>query len=173
MGILAAREGILLLKSVHKTIALAFAISGTVSLHAGTAAADSAKLHSGFKSEGVWHQVAEDRSYWSGVYWGISHSEAGSGIGHRTVWNCPAAAEIADGMFRGRGYCTMTDPDGDQIYAHFDGESPLGETFHGRQMYAGGTGKYAGITGGHDFHCDVVGTNEQFVCTQEIDYTLP
>lgn len=36
-----------------------------------------------------------------------------------------------------------------------------------------GTGKYAGIQGGWDFHCWSVGTDDQVFCRQQYNYKLP
>jgi hypothetical protein len=146
---------------------------GMVLTYAFSAMADSAKLHSGWKTEGTWQEIAEGRSYWSGKYWGFSFNDAGQGFGHNMAWNCPASAEIAAGVFASSGFCTMTDIDGDKIFAKFGGEVPLGEPFKGYQEYTGGTGKFAGITGGHAFGCTGVGTDAQLSCVQEAEYTLP
>ena len=149
----------------------AFLTSGL--FHAPSASAESATLHSGYKTVGTWWEVAEGRLYWAGSFWLTSYNNAGSGFGHKNVWNCPATGEVADGMFSATGYCIMTDPDGDKIFATFVGRAPAGEEFTGHQTYTGGTGKYAGISGGHDFFCNGVGTDEQGLCRQEVDFTLP
>ena len=141
-----------------------FSISGAM--------AESATLHSGWKSVSEWRVVEEGRSYWLGIYWGVSHNVSGEGMGHEMAWNCPAAAQIVDGNLDSHGFCTMADPDGDKIFAEFTGEAVLGEPFKGHQDYTGGTGKYEGIVGGHDFDCRAIG-NEQFACRQDMEYTLP
>ena len=137
-----------------------------------SAMADSATLYSGWKSVGEWREVAEGRSYWLGIYWGVSHNVSGEGMGHEMAWNCPAAAQIVDGELDSHGYCTMVDPDGDQIFAQFAGKEALGDPFKRRQDYTGGSGKYEGIEGGHDFDCRAVGV-DQFACRQDVEYTLP
>ena len=136
------------------------------------AMADSASLISGWKSIGQWREVREGRSYWLGIYWGVSHNVGGEGMGHEMAWNCPAAAQIVDGNFDSHGFCTMVDPDGDKIFAEFSGKAALGEPFKGHQGYTGGSGKYNGIEGGHEFDCRAVGTG-QFACRQDMEYTLP
>ena len=146
---------------------------GMVLTYAFGAMADSAKLRSAWKTEGTWQEIAEGRSYWSGKYWGFSFNDEGQGFGHNMAWNCPASAQIAEGVFQTSGFCTMTDMDGDKVFARFEGEVRLGEPVKGYQEYTGGTGKFAGIKGGHAFDCTFVGTDAQFGCVQEVEYTLP
>jgi hypothetical protein len=149
----------------------ALASSAIVAFNTSNAIADSATLYSGWKSIGEWREVGEGRSYWLGIYWGVSHNVGGEGMGHEMAWNCPAAAQIADGTLTSHGYCTMVDPDGDKIFAEFEGKADLGEQFRGHQDYTGGSGKYEGIEGGHTFDCRAIGT-DQFACRQDIEYTL-
>jgi hypothetical protein len=133
--------------------------------------AESATVYSGWKSVGEWREVAEGRSYWLGIYWGVSHNVNGEGIGHEMAWNCPAAAQSVDGNLDSHGFCTMVDPDGDKIFAQFAGKAVLGEPFKGHQDYTGGSGKHEGIEGGHDFECRAIGT-DQFACRHDMEYTL-
>lgn len=152
---------------------LVILISSAVTVfNISSAMADSATLHSGWKSVGEWREVEEGRSYWLGIYWGVSHNIDGEGMGHEMAWNCPAAAQIVDGNLSSHGFCTMVDPDGDKIFAQFAGKADLGEPFKGHQDCTGGTGKYEGIKGGHDFDCRAIGI-DQFACRQDMEYTLP
>jgi hypothetical protein len=153
-----------------RLVVLVFSIITVFNL--SSAMADSATVYSGWKSVGEWREVAEGRSYWLGIYWGVSHNVSGKGMGHEMAWNCPAAAEIVDGMLTSHGFCTMVDLDGDKIFAQFRGKAVLGEPFKGHQDFTGGSGKYEGIEGGHDFDCRAIGT-EQLACRQDMEYTLP
>ena len=59
---------------------------------------------------------------------------------------------LTSGMGRSSGYCAATDPDGDQIAANFDGDEirqPAAKTISVMGKFTTGTGKYAGISGGH------------------------
>ena len=166
----------LMREAVLKTMIFGMAYASFVALSGGLITpvnAETANIHSTYSSNGTWWEVAEGRMYWAGNYWLFSFNDSGEGFSHQVAWNCPASAELADGIFRNRGYCIMTDSDGDQIFSTFGGEGPLGETFTGRQTYNTGTGKYEGITGGHNFFCNGVGANEQGYCRQEAEYTLP
>ena len=154
----------------HKLVVIIF--SAVSAFNMSSAMADSATLYSGWKSVGEWREVAEGRRYWLGIYWGVSHNISGEGMGHEMAWYCPAAAQIIDGELDSHGFCTMVDPDGDKIFAQFVGKATLGDPFKGRQDYTGGSGKYEGIEGGHDFDCRAVGV-DQFACRQDVEYTLP
>jgi hypothetical protein len=65
---------------------------------------------------------------------------------------CPAFfdADYNNKRHRGGGYCVMSDPDGDQVYASWQNE---GDTIvgPGTFTFTGGTGKYQGISGKNDF----------------------
>lgn len=151
---------------------VALVSSAIIVFNTSNAKADSATLHSGWKSVGEWREVEEGRSYWLGIHWGVSHNVNGEGMGHEMAWNCPAAAQIVDGNLDSHGFCIMVDLDGDKIFAEFEGKAVLGEPFRGYQDYTGGSGKYEGIEGGHAFDCRAIGTG-QFACRQDIEYTLP
>ena len=155
--------------TLRLAIPIFFAVSA---FNMSNAMADSATLYSGWKSIGEWSEVAEGRSYWLGIHWGVSQNVSGEGMGHEMAWNCPAAAQVVDGELDSHGYCTMVAPDGDKIFAQFAGKAALGEPFKGHQGYTGGSGKYEGIEGGHDFDCRSVGV-DQFACRQDVEYTLP
>lgn len=159
-------------------------LAATLALGAGLAAApdaraETADLSSIFKAQGRPMEVDEGRIYWRGIYWGGSFNNAGAGFGHRALWRCPVVSEIADGALSGKGYCVMTEPDGDKVFGSFDGEGQADGLFEGTQHYTGGTGKYEGITGGHSFQCEVVNMAPrdasliELSCIQEVEYSLP
>ena len=165
-------------------IIAATTLATTVALGAGLvvapdARAETADLSSTFKAQGRPMEVGEGRIYWRGIYWGGSFNNEGRGFGHRALWRCPAVSEIANGAVSGKGYCVMTEPDGDQVFGSFDGEGKEGGLFEGMQQFTGGTGKYEGITGGHSFQCEVVSAAPrdaslvELSCIQEVEYTLP
>jgi hypothetical protein len=68
------------------------------------------------------------------------------------------------GAFRITGWCTYTDSNGDMIFAS-DEES--GDSFtappRGTGKLLGGTGRYAGISGGYDYTDEYFGTPKQGV----------
>ncbi len=130
-------------------------------------------LHSAFKGVGNLTEVAPNRMHWGGIYWGHSFNDSMSGFLHRVVWNCPAAADIANGEVTFKGYCTLTDADGDKIFGDWSGGGPSTGEIVGHVNMTGGTGKYTGIKGGWDFQCRGVGTDDQLFCTQQVEHELP
>ena len=130
-------------------------------------------IHSSYKGVGNVSNVAENRMLWGGIYWGHSFNDAGSGFLHDVAWNCPAAADIASSQVTFKGYCTLTDADGDKIFGDWSGGGPLTGEIKGNLKMTGGTGKYSGIKGGLDFQCKGVGTDDQLSCKQQISYELP
>ncbi len=130
------------------------------------------ETHGAFKGVGTATEVGPNRVHWSGTYWGHSFNNAGDGLLHNTVWNCPAASDIADGVVDFKGYCTVTDPDGDKIYGSWSGGGPATGEITGSVEMTGGTGKYSGIQGGLDFQCRAVGNDDQLHCIQQFEYQL-
>ncbi|MFO1037688.1 MAG: hypothetical protein U1E45_12640 [Geminicoccaceae bacterium] len=62
------------------------------------------------------------------------------------------------GAYKLSGRCTYTDADGDMIFAEDEEVGPSAtETAKGSAKFLGGTGKYAGITGGYEFTDDYFG----------------
>jgi hypothetical protein len=80
--------------------------------------------HSSYKGVGTLTNVAPNRMHWGGIYWGHSFNDSMSGFLHDVVWNCPASADIANGQVTFKGYCTLTDADGDKIFGDWSGSGP-------------------------------------------------
>ena len=129
-------------------------------------------IHTGFKGTGTTTQMSDKRSYWSGVDWGVSFNDEGKGFLHNMAWNCPAVSEIVEGMIAAKGWCTLTDADGDTIFGDWTGRGPRGGEVVGHVDMTGGTGKYAGMQGGWDFRCKSI-IPGQASCQQKYHYKLP
>jgi hypothetical protein len=130
-------------------------------------------LHSAYKGVGTLTNVTPNRTHWGGIYWGHSFNDSMSGFLHKAVWNCPAAADIADGQVTFKGYCTLTDADGNKVFGDWSGSGPLTGEITGRLKMTGGSRRYATIKGSLDFQCKGVGTDDQLFCTQQVEYELP
>lgn len=157
-------------------LAIILALSG---LAAAPARAETAELSSQFRGQGRPMEVGPGRVWWRGIYWGGSFNDAGEGFGHRAAWSCPSVSEVANGTISGTGYCVMTEPDGARVFGSFEGTGQVDGLFAGTQRYTGGTGKYAGIEGGHSFQCEVLsitprdGSIVELSCIHDVEYTLP
>lgn len=55
------------------------------------------------------------------------------------------------GVFEDSGFIVFNLPDGDKVYASWKGTGNLGKDAKGTITYVGGTGKYAGLTGGGEY----------------------
>jgi len=133
----------------------------------------TAKVHSGWFSAGETKKIGEKRLFWVGIYWGVSFNDEGKGFMHQMAWNCPAVNDIMDGTIDAKGNCTLTDPDGDKLYASWTGKGAVGGEFAGNVNMTGGTGKYTGIQGTWEFRCRGVGPDGQLYCQQQANYKLP
>jgi hypothetical protein len=156
-------------------IAILISITSFVENSAAEPLAKSGKvtIHSGYKGDGTTTQIGDNRMYWSGTYWGVSFNDTGKGFLHNVAWNCPAISDINSGMIQTKGYCTLTDTDGDKNNGDWVGKGTVGAESKGRFDVNGGTGKYMGIKGGWDFQCKSVGSDGQLYCQQQVAYTLP
>ena len=67
-----------------------------------------------------------------------------------TTWHCWGIGSYVNGMGQDRGYCVGTDHAGDQIVDDWTTDPhKLGSTTtNGTDRWTGGSGKYAGVTGG-------------------------
>jgi hypothetical protein len=102
-------------------------------------------------------------------------------LDHMT-WHCWGGGDFVNGMGAPHGTCVLTDPSGDQIFADFvherhaaDDKSPQAKT-----PFTGGTGKYAGVSGGFPYVNDynafrtvVPGTYVSHIATVQGSYKLP
>jgi len=146
---------------------------------AGSAAAQSIPksgslaLHTAFKGNGELHQVAEPRMYWFGTWLGISFNEAGSGLFHAAPVVCGGALELVNGAGPSKGFCTFSDG-GDKVHGEWTGVTLTNAPYEGAGKFTGGTGKFAGVSGGWSFKCIPVNLNAgQWSCQQKMDYRLP
>jgi hypothetical protein len=128
--------------------------------------------HTGFKAMGTATEISAKRSYWSGVSWGVSFNDEGKGFLHNMAWNCPHVDETVEGRTTAKGWCTLTDADGDAIFSEWTGSRPPGGELTGHLGMTGGTGKYAGIQGEWDFRCQFIIPGQAY-CQQKYTYKLP
>jgi hypothetical protein len=96
----------------------------------------------------------------------------GNGLFDHTTWHCWGTANFANGVGAPHGSCVATDPAGDQI--SFDFQQEKWSSLNAKNVptsakFTGGTGKYAGISGGFT---GVVHVNE-FRTAVEGTYAVP
>jgi hypothetical protein len=106
----------------------------------------------------------------------------GNGLFDHMTWHCWGLADITNGTVQHRGYCVATDPSGDQVastIASDDRYPQNAKNIRGILTLMSGTGKYAGISGGHkyvangsEFRPATEGTYFQYT-TNQGSYKLP
>ena len=107
---------------------------------------------SGFKADGTVYQVGENHVVWMGEFPGASFTSTGQGFLHNVSWLCFGFNDIKNGQQDAHGRCIITETDDDKMYAVWSAKGPA-PRFDGHATFTGGTGKYVGLTGGHDFSC--------------------
>ncbi len=156
-------------------------IAAVFGLAVATASADdipksgTLKFNSGWKLTGTVTKLTDTRVYWSGMDWGVWFNAQGSGPLHRATAICPDIGDIENGIVNAKGFCTLTDSDGDKVFGDWSGKqpSPTAE-FAGLGQLIGGTGKFKGIQGKWEFYCRFANAAEgQAYCRQELEYRLP
>jgi hypothetical protein len=113
--------------------------------------------------------------------------ENGYSLGHgwfdHVTWHCWGSANFVNGVGTPHGSCVGMDPAGDQISADWVHEKWTSldvKNVHGSLKITGGTGKYSGISGGHnyiahpnEFRTAVEGTYASYTTNNEGSYKLP
>jgi hypothetical protein len=71
------------------------------------------------------------------------------------TWHCWGTGDFTKGVGQEQGYCVGTDPAGDQIAddIHTEKHAIGSKTFVAPDMWTGGTGKFAGVSGGGPVPC--------------------
>jgi hypothetical protein len=97
--------------------------------------------------------MGKERSQVSWEFLGVQVSEDGKGITHNASVRCVGVSHVVnDGMEGYLNACTLTRPDGDQIFVTEKLVSgKRGAASSGTSTIVGGTGKLAGIQGGSEW----------------------
>jgi len=120
------------------------------------------RANSGWKAVGETTQAAEGRVFGRGAFYGVTFNQRGSGPFHMGTAVCNYTLDLSGGVGPGRGTCAWTDADGDKIYTDYDGALTADGIFNGMNQYAGGTGKFGGITGKAPFQCKALSAQGHF-----------
>jgi hypothetical protein len=101
------------------------------------------------QGEGQVFEVAPGKLLIQATFTGIIYCEDAQGDLDKTLILCPAVLTLDKKTKRieGNGYCTITNDQGDIIYAEWKNAGVLGET-EGEFIITGGTGIFKGISGG-------------------------
>ena len=102
-----------------------------------------------WNSTGKVFDLEKGHQMFVGEFTGGFTNDDGKGFMHITSWVCPGVNDLVDSVTQyARGYCVVTDLDGDKAYFSWKGgkETKPGAS-KGTFQWTGGTGKYTGITG--------------------------
>ena len=124
---------------------MVIAFTGIAQAEEGTVKATAA-----WESQGYAFPVGEDQAYMVAVYTGVMFVDGGKGALEAASVVCPGTldANLAKGTKTGEGRCTITDVDGDRVFARYSCSGDILESCRGPFTIVSGTGMFAGITGG-------------------------
>lgn len=133
----------------------------------------SISFHTGWKATGEDVTVAENHFQGHGSVVGSTFNDKGAGPLHLGAAECFYTYFVIDGVGTNKGYCAFGDADGDRIFTDWTGKVGVPGGDEGINVIAGGTGKFAGITGSGPWKCNPAGSNGGLQCVQRLDYKLP
>ena len=128
----------------------AAAAAALLLIAAGTASAGERIKESGHEAfrTNVWDVLELDEGH-SVAWWrgeGVYFDDDPSAASHLSTADCAGTYEsMPDETYKGSGFCTYTDRDGDKHFLKWWEGSDMEES---RYEYIGGTGKYTGLGGG-------------------------
>ncbi len=107
----------------------------------------------GWSTMGKTFEIEKDHMVFVGEYSGMVFNDSGSGFMHGTSWVCPGMNDFLHGISTAaQGYCVATDKDGDKAFLTWKGHKATEPHKGGGEFqWAGGTGKYTGITGNNTY----------------------
>jgi hypothetical protein len=84
--------------------------------------------------------------------WGVAVSDTGEGLLHNASAHVVGGLLSVKGVYENdSGLCSLTRPDGDQIFLTYKTSGESGKSGKGTFTYVGGTGKFVGIQGSGEF----------------------
>lgn len=162
----------------HKLTVTAFSLGAALALGTPAKAADlpqsgTIKSHAPFKGTEQAVQVGEKHTMGTGIYWGVTYNESGSGPLHMGAAMCTVTFNSVNGAGTNEGDCTFGDAGGaDKIFVAYSG-TWNGVAGEGTGPITGGIGKYAGIGGKWAWQCKSVEPSQHLIaCTQQFDYQV-
>ena len=116
------------------------------------AAEETAKVTASWQAAGRIFEVEADKLLFHGTYAGLLFVEDGAQTFDTATLLCPVSHEIdvKAKQASGSGRCIIVMPDGESVYARFSCSGAVGACA-GEFKLVGGTGRYAGISGGGPF----------------------
>jgi hypothetical protein len=99
-----------------------------------------------YVGEGTFMAASKDSTFGSIRHNGLRFTPTEGALGDASTMDCVFQASIDAKGISGPGFCVSADADGDKMSLDFTDNNGLG-----KWKFLGGTGKYAGITGGGEY----------------------
>jgi hypothetical protein len=108
------------------------------------------KVNGTFSSVGTFKAMAVGKIFTAGIF-----DENGIGLGtpplDHVTYRCIGVYTNLNGVAKAEGRCVNTDPSGDQFFGEFTVDLDSNNNGKGKNVYLGGTGKFEGMGGGHNY----------------------
>jgi len=128
--------------------------------------------HYGWTFDGQVQDMGDDHAVYVGVFQGVNFNDEGTGFLHQARTDCTVLNEVNQGKANANGTCVLTDAEDDKVNLVWkcDGEMPV---CSGSFQWAGGTGKYSGISGENTFQGIFIGTTGAGYSLWDGEWKLP
>jgi hypothetical protein len=129
-------------------------------------------VHFGWVFKGDVQQLGANRAVSSGMVSGVIFNDAGTGFLHKVRTDCTLMNDVNQGRADAKGTCVMTDPSGDKAFLEWKCSGAM-PACPGEQRFAGGTGKYKGLSGPSKFQGNFIGNSGGGWSDWNGEYHLP
>ncbi len=128
----------------------------------------------GVQGSGTAHEIEKGHIFFVGDFSGVFFNEVAGGFIDKTSVTCPGVNDIVSGVSIGNhGYCVVTDKDGDKAFIVWKGKGTEPNVGGGDAQWIGGTGKFAGVKGGHTYQYNGIADTPRYWVVWEGEYQLP
>ena len=112
--------------------------------------------HYAWTFSGQVQELGANRVVYVGVLPGVVFNDAGKGFLHKARVDCTIVNDVNQGRANANGTCVVTDADGDKVFVEWKCAGAM-PACPGEERWAGGTGKYNGISGSSKFQGNFIG----------------
>jgi hypothetical protein len=128
--------------------------------------------HFGWIFNGQSQELGPSRTVYSGVVSGVIFNDAGKGFLHKGRVDCSLMNDVNQGHSNAKGTCVVTDADGDKAFLEWKCAGVM-PACPGDELWVGGTGKYAGLSGVSKFQGNFIGATGAGWSDWSGEYKLP
>jgi hypothetical protein len=128
--------------------------------------------HYAWTFSGQVQELGANRIVYVGTLPGVVFNDAGSGFLNKSRADCTIVNDVNQGRANATGTCVITDAQGDKAFLEYRCAGPM-PTCPGEFRWAGGTGKYTGISGSNKFQGNFIGATGAGWSDWQGEYKLP